>query len=53
MVTSLLLEVNYKFISGSFGRKPWLNLFYIKGGGGVRLSVGSNFAIIINMKERY
>ena len=34
MVTSLLLEVNYKFISGSFGRKPWLNLFYIKGGGG-------------------
>ena len=52
MVTSLLLEVNYKFISGSFGRKPWLNLFYIRGGG-VRLSVGSNFAIIINMKERY
>ena len=54
MVTSLLLEVNYKFISGSFARKPWLSLFYIRGGGGgFRLSVGSNFAIIINMKERY
>ena len=32
MVTSLLLEVNYKFTSGGFVRKPWLNLFYIKGG---------------------
>ena len=32
MVTSLLLEVNYKFTSGGFVRKPWLNLFYIRGG---------------------
>ena len=32
MVTSLLLEVNYEFISGSFAHKPWLNLFYIRGG---------------------
>ena len=32
VVTSLLLEVNCKFISGSFARKPWLNLIYIRGG---------------------
>ena len=32
MVTSLLLEVNYEFISGNFARKPWLNLIYIRGG---------------------
>ena len=31
VVTSLPLEVNYEFISGSFARKPWLNLFYIRG----------------------
>ena len=51
MVTSLLLEVNYEFISGNFARKPWLNLIYIRGGFDIVLE--AIFAIIINMKERY
>ena len=57
MVTSLLLEVNYKFISGSFGRKPWLNLFYIKGGGGsdwvleAILRLSSTWRNVINFEK--
>ena len=57
MVTSLLLEVNYKFISGSFARKPWLSLFYIRGGGGsdwvleAILRLSSTWRNVINFEK--